>query len=31
VDGPALRDITPARLLAVSRMDLVTDRRAPGA
>ena len=31
VDGPALRDITPAQLLALSRMDLVTDRRAPGA
>ncbi|WP_053847563.1 SchA/CurD-like domain-containing protein [Streptomyces sp. NRRL B-24085] len=31
VDGPALRDSTPAHLLAVSRMDLVTDRRAPGA
>ncbi|MFF1717619.1 SchA/CurD-like domain-containing protein [Streptomyces sviceus] len=31
VDGPALRDSTPAHLLAVSRMDLVTDRRAPDA
>ncbi|MDH6549903.1 SchA/CurD-like domain-containing protein [Streptomyces sp. SAI-041] len=30
-DGPALRDSSPADLLAVSRMDLVTDRRAPGA
>ncbi|MFI0510449.1 heme-degrading monooxygenase HmoA [Streptomyces canus] len=31
MDGQALRDSTPAHLLAVSRMDLVTDRRAPGA
>ncbi|MFI6437359.1 SchA/CurD-like domain-containing protein [Streptomyces sp. NPDC050759] len=31
LDGRALKDSTPADLLAVSRMDLVTDRRAPGA
>ncbi|MEU0207752.1 SchA/CurD-like domain-containing protein [Streptomyces canus] len=31
LDGRALKDSTPAHLLAVSRMDLVTDRRAPGA
>ena len=30
-DGPALKDGAPARLLAVSRMELVTDRRAPDA
>ena len=31
LDARALKDSTPADLLAVSRMDLVTDRRAPGA
>jgi heme-degrading monooxygenase HmoA len=30
-DASALGDITPARLLTVSRMELVTDRRAPDA
>ncbi|MDQ1042589.1 SchA/CurD-like domain-containing protein [Streptomyces sp. V4I2] len=30
-DASALRDGTPARLLTVSRMELVTDRRAPDA
>ncbi|WP_030600322.1 SchA/CurD-like domain-containing protein [Streptomyces fulvoviolaceus] len=30
-DGSALRDGVPARLLTVSRMELVTDRRAPDA
>ena len=31
VDGSALKDGAPARLLTVSRMELVTDRRAPEA
>ncbi|MGW0845875.1 SchA/CurD-like domain-containing protein [Streptomyces sp. NPDC002787] len=31
VDGAALKDGAPARLLTVARMELVTDRRAPDA